>query len=411
MLNGSRFTYLSLGTFIFACGVIGVLALWFLENVETTRVLGAFVEQTPEPSARTNLDSLAQDTTWQAVETQWGPQAKLDAAFGTIQEIQGSVLKVLTARNQTRVFETTAQTRYIVVGKTDAGLSDLAVGDKILILGTRDSTGAVGAVTPRVILAAPAAYTRANVLVGKIVRASDQQLVLTTASGTKMVNLANDVQAFGARIAPSAVQDLPTNVPTLILGEPTSPDVFNARLIFVVPQLRALVQRARNPQNPLPFQPARRNAALGTVTTVHDSKLEVQPAPPPARTLTLDANTKIIVVGKPNASAQDIRPGDKIIALGANTRNNTPRVVIAAPADYTRENVRLGRVVAAQENQITIDTPGGQLTVTVNAGTQIFDRHLNALGFDALKKQGVLVIGQSVNNAMQAQVILARTSP
>lgn len=67
MLNGSRFTYLSLGTFIFACGVIGVLALWFLENVETTRVLGAFVEQTPEPSARTNLDSLAQDTTWQAV--------------------------------------------------------------------------------------------------------------------------------------------------------------------------------------------------------------------------------------------------------------------------------------------------------------------------------------------------------
>ncbi|MBI4670087.1 MAG: hypothetical protein HY741_00240 [Chloroflexi bacterium] len=273
-----------------------------------------------------------------------------------------------------------------------------------MVLGTRNRTQPVDTFTPRVIVAAPAAYARENVLIGRIASASNKQLTLTTAAGSKTVTLANDVQAFGARLTPSAVKDLPANAPALILGEPVSADTFNARVLFTLPKPQT---------NPL-LNLARLNTAFGTVTTTDGTKLEIQPAPPPARTLTLDANTKIIVVGKPNATAGDIQAGDKILALGVKAQNRTggtPRAVLVAPAAYTRANVRLGRVISVQADQLTLKTPNEQLTLALNAETQIFDQNLNPLASDALENQGVLVIGRVANGVMQAQVILARIKP
>ncbi|MBI4670086.1 MAG: hypothetical protein HY741_00235 [Chloroflexi bacterium] len=129
MLNGSRRTFLLLGAFLIACGFVGVLGMWYVQSGDTTQVLAAFVEQTPTPSAPSTPPPRNQDQAAQQIK-RLAQQLKLAAAFGTIQRIQGNGLTIQTAQAQTRTFETDAQTRYIVVGKKDATLSDLQVGAK-----------------------------------------------------------------------------------------------------------------------------------------------------------------------------------------------------------------------------------------------------------------------------------------
>lgn len=191
-----------------------------------------------------------------------------------------------------------------------------------------------------------------------------------------------------------AAQVAPTPTPGVV-----SPNV-SAPNDLLPPQWFAPTQQRR-----APF--ARRWNITGTVVTNDGSTLTVQRAP---QTLAPDANTKLVVVGKPNAQLADIQVGDKLTAFGARGNAQSPRFILAAPATYTRENVRLGRVKQTDANTWSLQTPRGAITLRTDAQTQIFNLALEPLTLAALQDRIVLVIGQPEGEALHVQVILTRAA-
>ncbi len=144
----------------------------------------------------------------------------------------------------------------------------------------------------------------------------------------------------------------------------------------------------------------------GTLTANSSNTLTVQ------KQLTgIDANTKIIVVGKPNASVDDIQIGNRILAWQVRSTSyaaRASRILIAAPGDYTRENVHPGRVTTAHTNQITLASLRGDITANITNETQIPDTNMNAIPATELQGKNILLIGKPDGNHFQAQIILAR---
>lgn len=78
------------------------------------------------------------------------PQALANAAFGTISSVNGSTITLTRATkagtDSTVTVTTTADTTYKKNGKADTA-SDLAVGQRVVAMGTKDSSGNISAAT------------------------------------------------------------------------------------------------------------------------------------------------------------------------------------------------------------------------------------------------------------------------
>lgn len=403
MLHGSRITIFMLGGLVLLTGFFASLGLWSWQSSDDTHVLAALVEQTPTPFSPITETPNAPTT------NQKERQARFVRVFGAIQNIQGSVLTVASAGKKMHSFETNAQTQFIVGGKPNATIDDLNRQDKVLVLSAPDSPG-----TPRVVIAAPATFTRENVLAGRIESVSDTQLTLKSKNGSKTISLEENTKIFGAQLAKTTVSELQPNMPVLILGEPDGADSVTARVVLAFPNLKAKTPGQNAPANRPLLTTARVNSAFGTVMAIDDTTLQLQPAPLDPQTLALDADTKIIVAGKPDATRADIQTGSKILALGApldTGKPRTPRALIVLPSDYTRANFVLGKVQSAQSNQLVMRTLRGQITVNLDAGVQVLDRTLQPQPVSDWQSRNLLVIGPASGDTIQAQIIFVRTKP
>jgi hypothetical protein len=230
-----------------------------------------------------------------------------------------------------------------------------------------------------------------NVLDVRDARREQHNIHVTNA--TRLARIDNPgARTFRQRLEKISVDELAPGTRVLIFGERSNTD-FNARAVIVLPE----TFRLRRPMH------LRASSQLGVVTAITENELTLQRAP---RTLSLGIGTKIIVVGKPNAQAQDLHAGDKIIALGGR---NHPQLVIAAPAEYTRDNLAIGRITGVSPNQASLQTARGKITIVPNINAQILNTDLQPLAFDLLENSSALVLGTRTNGVLHAQLILART--
>jgi hypothetical protein len=152
--------------------------------------------------------------------------------------------------------------------------------------------------------------------------------------------------------------------------------------------------------------------AFGIVSAVNDSSVTVSGPRGASRTLAIGNETRVIVVGILNATVRDIEPGDKILVLGLkdNAGSMEPRALIAAPADFTRANVIVGKIESASGQSLSLQTRAGTLTVALDGNTQIYTQALQTAQASDLTAGGyVIVLGQAKGaGAFAAQLVLAR---
>ncbi len=429
MKNTSHIALLLFGLLV--GGIVIAGGMWYVASGDTTSVLAALVEQTPTPGAQPTFTPRGTEKKDEKKKERKPLPARGgvgSAAFGVIAGVDGDTLTVKDAQGNERAFALSAETQLIIVGKPNATTGDLVVGDKVLVLGAKEDRNTLA---PRVVISAPAAYDVKNVLVGRIESATDTELQIETRAASKRVTLASDAQVFGAQLASIQASELKTKTPVLILGEPVSADEFRAQVVLPLPNGRAVqAQRKQNKveektqrkenkaqekaQRKEDMQKSKHGALLpqlgvfGTVITINGTELTVQPEPIAPRELTLDANTKIIVVGKPDATASDIQTGDKILVLGgAQNQKRGARAILVAPANYSRENVVVGKIASADATQIVLKTRAGDLKVSIGDATQIFGEGLQTLtAADLVTERAVVVIGvKNADGIMEAHVV------
>lgn len=424
MIKGVRFSLILIG--IFVCGIAAAVGFWYVSSGDTTAVLAALVEQTPTPDAQptaaptqTDDKSAGKQAKQQQRQTQTANAAR--GAFGVITAVNGTSLTVRDAQGNSRTFDLNSGTQLIVVGTPNATIQNLKLGDKALVLGVSDAT----TLTPRVVISAPAAYDLSNVVAGRVTSVTGTALVLETSKGTTTnVVLGADSQIFGAQLAAIQATGLKNNAPVLILGRPASADQFNAQVVLTLPNGKELkverkaakvankaqrkAQKQQNKGQGKTFlKGLSAKGAFGTVSSISGTSLTVQPAQT-TRDFTLGADTKIIVVGKPNATASDIQQGNKILVLGSLPgQKSNPRAVLVAPADYSVNNVAAGKIMSTGTNQLGLKTRLGALQVTFDNTTQIFGDGLQTMtAADLQTGRGVIVIGvRNGDGTMTAQVV------
>ncbi len=154
---------------------------------------------------------------------------------------------------------------------------------------------------------------------------------------------------------------------------------------------------------------------FGIVSAVDGSSITVSAPNGVSRALTISNQARVIVVGVPNAILADVKPGDKVLVLGIKKSGNSlePRLVIAAPADYTRANVKIGMLKSVSGQSLQIQTRQGSVVVDVDGNTLVLSQTLQtAQVSDLIAGSYAMVIGlPETGGDMKAQLIVGRTGP
>ncbi len=154
---------------------------------------------------------------------------------------------------------------------------------------------------------------------------------------------------------------------------------------------------------------------FGTVSAINGTAVTVAGAKGNSQTLALGAQTRVIVVGTPNASVSDVKVNDRILALGVKRGANSlePRAILVAPAGYNQSNIQMGQVQAVSGQTLTLLVRNNPVTVDLDSSTQILAQNLQTLKPPSLANtNGVVVIGQpNGDGTFSAQLILARVAP
>lgn len=190
---------------------------------------------------------------------------------------------------------------------------------------------------------------------------------------------------------------------TTILAALVDPTTVPAQQPTANPTAQA-ERQARNRQ----AQAELANGAFGTIQAVNGLDLTLQDANGETSRYTLSRKTRLIVVGKPDATAGDLRMGDKVLVLGAKDETSvTPRVVVSVPAAFTQSNLLMGRVTRAADNAMQLQTAKGVQTVTLASGTEVYGARFLATSPADLKPNAtVLLFGEPQAGGFTAQVVL-----
>lgn len=402
-----------LGLEILVCGFVGVW--WFVSrHADSTNFLAALAAQTPTVIFNSATPTAARRTAPIQANGHGTGQALPGGVFGTVEAVNASTITIKSERGETVNVTAETGTRIIAVGVGNAGISDVKVGDKVLVLGVRRNITGQASVAPRVIVTVPSNYGRENITAGVIQSINGSSMTLRTRGGVKTVSVGAGAQFFGPLAAKITSADLKQGMPMVVIGETDANGGIDAELVFELNRARL----ARILQNrPAANNPGTLNGIglafagfIGTVANVNERGVTVNTARGAERTVEPGDQTKVIIAGKPNGTTADIHANDKIIVFGVNPWDATPmpRLVIAMPADYDRRNVALGKIQSVGESQLAIKSGRGDLNVAVNGDTQMYAAGLQA-GSSADLVQGdyVLVIGTADNgNALTAQTII-----
>jgi hypothetical protein len=149
-------------------------------------------------------------------------------------------------------------------------------------------------------------------------------------------------------------------------------------------------------------------ASFGLVRDVEYGQLIVDVGTE-TETILLGDQTVIVYAGIPNATLEDVKTGDKVLAFGGTKDNLTQaRLLIVAPASYTSANIVAGQIASVAGNTLTVTTRQGNKSVTTTADTRIFDPQMR-LGKATNYPAGVevIAIGEASAGGVVAQILFA----
>lgn len=143
----------------------------------------------------------------------------------------------------TRQIQVSSDAIVVVPGRTNATLSDIAVGDRVIARDSTDSTNA----TASMVLDIPAKYTTSNLMLGAVVANKNGVLTLRARGGTHTVTTTattDIVNISGAQPTLGGVNDLIPASAVLVIGN-ESGNILSAQVIvFLDKNARDLLNRA-----------------------------------------------------------------------------------------------------------------------------------------------------------------------
>jgi len=282
------------------------------------------------------------------------PNARGSLLRGEVTAIAGDSFTLQTPRVEVTL-HTDEQTVFEVPGVEGATLDDLAAGDFVVVHAVR---GGDGTPLARHVTLIPDGSLEDEVLRG-VVSAVDGRAFQLRIRGGKVRVVTDGSTVFripGVEDATAA--DLKAGMPVVVMGQFTKEGGgFHASAVAVIPG-----------------RIIRRHVVQGKLTAIEGSTLVLtagQDADQEKRVLTTDETT-FRVPGVEEATIEDLKLGDRILALGhwGEDGDFVARSVAAIRWRPRRVAVR-GQVTAVGEGFITVETARrGELTFTVTEETQ-----------------------------------------
>lgn len=218
-------------------------------------------------------------------------------AQGTVSAIEGTTLVLDTLQGEEQV--TTDEAIFWAPDVENPSLADVQVGDQVVALGRPDEDGSLAA---RLVAIASAEELREHTVRGRVTAVEGQTLVITTREGKKEVVTTSETYFHIPNVEEPGLDVIEVGCIIAALGRKDDDGTFTAQIVTVA---RARLRKIR----------VRRNMIHGEVTAIEGTTLTVETRQGEKAILT-DENTRFRIPGVESPSIENIKVGDRIIALG-----------------------------------------------------------------------------------------------
>jgi hypothetical protein len=238
ILTGAVLSLLALS--VLACGSLP-LALAFLQPTSTPTPM-----ETPTPTPTLATPAAPSGSVLRRANATQALQALLKNSGlqgGVVTSNDGSTLGLKLGKATVQI-QTSANVIVVVPGKTNATLSDIAVGDRVIA----DVTGNSASSAASMVLDIPASYKASNVMLGAVMPNKNGSLMVRARGGTHAVTTDAStviVDISGGQPALGTLSDLTPASAVLVIGS-SSGSAFNAQVIVLVDKnVRDLLNQVR----------------------------------------------------------------------------------------------------------------------------------------------------------------------
>jgi RNase P/RNase MRP subunit p29 len=219
-------------------------------------------------------------------------------AQGTVTAIEGTTLVLDTLQSEKQV--TTGEAIFWAPDVENPSLADVQIGDQVVALGRPDEGGSLRA---RLVAIASAEELREHTVRGKVTAVEGQTLVITTREGEKEVVTTSETHFHVPNVEEPGLDVIEVGCIIAALGQKDDDGTFTAQIVAVA--------RARRLRKMI----VRRNMVGGEVTAIEGTTLTAETRQG-EKTILTDESTRFRIPGVESPSIENIKVGDRIIALG-----------------------------------------------------------------------------------------------
>ncbi len=216
---------------------------------------------------------------------------------GRVKAIEDTTLTVKTPYGEWQV--TTSEAIFWVPYVENPSLADVQVGDQVVALGRPDEDGSLAA---RLVAIASAEELRKHTVRGRVTAMESQTLVIATREGEEEVVTTSETYFHVPNVEEPGLDDIEVGCSVAALGQEDG-GTFTAQIVAVV---RARLRRKMI---------VRWNMVCSEVAAIEGTTLTIETCRGEKIILT-DENTRFRIPGVENPSIEDIKVGDRVIALG-----------------------------------------------------------------------------------------------
>ncbi len=108
---------------------------------------------------------------------------------------------------------------------------------------------------------------------------------------------------------------------------------------------------------------------VGAVTNVSANSLTIK-ARSGDQTVQLATNALIVIPDKTNATASDLKRGDRVLIHNGENKDASANFAMVLPANFSLDSQALGQIESVSANSITLKSKSGSQTITLDAATQ-----------------------------------------
>jgi RNase P/RNase MRP subunit p29 len=221
---------------------------------------------------------------------------------GQVTAIVGTTLVLDTLQGEKQV--TTDEAIFWAPDVENPSLADVQVGDQVVARGRPDEDGSLAA---RLVAIASAEELREHAVRGRVTAVEGQTLVITTREGEKEVVTTSETYFHIPNVEEPGLDDIEVGRIITALGQEDG-GTFTAQIVAVA--------RARRLRKMI----VRRNMAGGEVTAIEGTTLTVETRQG-EKTILTDENTRFRIPEVESPSIENIKVGDRIVALGRRTED------------------------------------------------------------------------------------------